>query len=173
MDRRNSIALIALALALTALLSSCGWSGKPMDASGLDYKDEGIEIVGLTANTMTVTPAELAGLDCVDRTVKAENSYGSTITRRVQGPLLDTFLSKYGGKVGVGDISSVTFEATDGYKVTLDRSDLGKMRVVFGIMIDGKALAGAGRPLRIIMTNTPATDWIEGVNRVIFNVKET
>lgn len=162
-----------LFIALLVLLTSMSLSGCDSEikhdkgyADDLDYKEETIEIVGLTDENFTVSVSELAALECIEKEVTTKNSYGSKKTKTAYGPLLQTFVEEYGMKLS--DFSNIRIKAKDGYFTDLE-GDLLKRDSVLSFRDDAESpLKGASAPLILIVPKESSAMWVEGINKIEF-----
>lgn len=152
----KKIALILLAL---LLLGGCG---KKADISA--YGDTPIEISGLTEEEFTVTPNELAALECVSRTATGATAKAGTVS--VTGPLLDTFLAQYGYKAA--DFYKIRFLCADEYKVVLKDEYLSEYEVVLAVSAGSEPLAEAWQPLRLLIPEAESGMWAYSIVRIEF-----
>lgn len=151
-------------LLLVATLAGCSDSGE-IRADISTYGDEPITIAGLTEEEFTVTPAELAELECVSRSAKAETADKVSAA----GPLLDTFLAQYG--YGIEDVHAVRFISDSDYRVVLQEDYLTECEVILAIAAGEKdPLTEAERPLRILIPDLASNMWEHAVTRIEFEL---
>ena len=151
--------LLLPALLLLLFLTACG--GRDRLA---DYGDTPIEIVGLTAEPFSVTPRELAQLDCVSRTATGATAKAGTVN--AYGPLLNTFLAQYGAQAS--DFYKIRFLCNDGYKVVLRDELLTDYEIVLAVSYGKKPLPEEMRPLRLLIPEAESSKWAYGVIRIEF-----
>jgi hypothetical protein len=163
----SKLLIISVICALAAALSACGWAGEPADASDLAYKDDMITVTGLTDEDFTITPADLAKLDCVDREVKTKNSWGNEETDRATGPLLTIFIESKGRKAE--DFQGIKIIASDGYFADLTQSDLKEKRYVLSFRRGDKPLTTENIPLRLLTPDEESSYWVSGVVKMEFS----
>lgn len=156
---KRALYLPALAL-LLLLLCACG--GKTADISA--YGDTPITIAGLTEEEFTVTPSQLAALECVSRTATGATAKAGTVS--ATGPLLDTFLAQYGCKMS--DFYKIRFIAADQYKVVLKDEYLTDYEVVLAVSSGSEPLPESQRPLRILIPEAASNMWEYAVVRIEF-----
>lgn len=157
MKKRICLPLLTL---LLLLLCACG--SKTADISA--YGDAPITIAGLTKEEFTVTPNELAALECVSRTATGATAKAGTVN--ATGPLLDTFLAQYGCKAA--DFYKIRFIAADKYRVVLKDEYLTDYEVVLSIASGTEPLPAAQRPLRILVPEAESNKWEYSVVRIEF-----
>ena len=109
--------VLMFALILMLLLSFAGCSAK-VEADISSYETETIEVRGLEASPITVTPKELAKLDCKKETV-SESSGQKTVTVKAIGPTLETLAESRGKRTE--DFQKVIVTAADGYVRIFER----------------------------------------------------
>jgi hypothetical protein len=148
-----------LALCCALLLAACGGSA---DISA--YGDAPIEISGLTETDFTVTPNELAALECVSRSATGATAKAGTV--KAVGPLLDTFLEGYGRKTS--DFNRIRFIASDGYRVVLRDEYLTDYEVVLSVSSGKNPLPESERPLRILIPEAESNMWEYSCVRIEF-----
>jgi len=154
--------LCVLAAALALLLAAMGCGSKIADISA--YGDSAITISGLTDETFTVTPNDLAKLDCVSRTATGATAKAGTVD--AYGPLLDTFLAQYGCKTS--DFHKIRLYAADGYKVVLKGEYLTDYEVVLAISCGKDPLPESQQPLRILIPEAESSMWEYAVTKIEF-----
>jgi hypothetical protein len=158
-DGRLTAAALFLCAGL-ALFAGCG--GGRADISA--YGDAPIEIAGLTDEEFTVTPNELAELPCVTRSATGATAKAGTV--KAVGPLLDTFLEKYGKKAS--DFDRVRFIAADAYRVVLRDEYLTDYEVVLSVAEGGDPLPESERPLRVLIPEAESSMWEYACVRIEF-----
>ena len=151
-----------LTFLLAALLLLCACSGPRADISA--YGDTPITIVGLLDEEFTVTPNQLAALDCINDTARGATAKAGTVT--AQGPLLDTFLAQYGKTPG--DFEKIRFTASDGYVVVLKGKYLTDYQVILVLSNGDKPLSESCQPLRIVIPRAESSMWEYAVVRIEF-----
>jgi len=152
---------LPIALALILLLTSCGVRVKA-DISA--YGDTEITISGLLEEDFTVTPNELAQLDCVSRSATGTSAKAGTVS--VVGPLLTTFLEQYGK--APSDFSKIRFIASDGYEVYLQNDYLTDYEIILGVSRTKEPLPESEWPLRILIPEAAQGKWEYAVVRIEF-----
>ena len=153
--RRRFLPLLLLLLCLTA----CG--GKA-DLSA--YGDTPITVSGLLEEDFTVTPNELAALECVSRTATGATAKAGTV--KAYGPLLDTFLAQYGCRAS--DFYKIRFLCADDYKVVLRDEYLTDYEIVLAVAYQDGPLPENMRPLRLLIPEAESSKWAYAVTRIEF-----
>lgn len=156
----NKKCTVILSAVLLLLLCACG--GKTADISA--YGNTPITISGVTDEEFTVTPNELAVLDCVSRTATGATAKAGTVN--ATGPLLDTFLAQYGCKAS--NFYKIRFLCADSYKVVLKDAYLTDYEIVLAISSGSEPLAESQRPLRILIPEVESGKWAYSVVRIEF-----
>lgn len=161
--RNRRIAGIAAAVvAALAIAFAVWWFLVPPDI--LSYAEEPITIIGLESEEVTVTPAELLGLDCESLSVSGTNAAGGNASASAYGPTLETLLQAHGRTTS--DYVKVRFHCKDGYKVVLRDIDLADTEVLLGVSKGKIPLEEYQQPLRIVMPGTNANQWCYCVTRI-------
>ena len=141
------------------VLTACG--GK---ADISDYADAPITVSGLLDEEFTVTPHELAALDCVSRTATGATAKAGTVN--AYGPLLDTFLAQYG--YTASDFYKIRFLCADDYKAVLRDEYLTDYEVVMAVSYGSEPLPENMRPLRLLIPDGESNKWAYAVTRIEF-----
>lgn len=128
------------------------------------YGDEAIRIIGLGAEDLTVTPKELAKLDCESQSATGKTQKAGTVYG--VGPTLDTFLAQYNKKQT--DFQKIIFKAKDGYTITLGPQDLKKYTIILSVANGKKPLSEQEAPLRLLIPEAESGKWIRMVNEIKF-----
>ena len=147
-----------LLVVLPMLLSACG---------GAPKVDWTLSISGAVSNPMSFTYAELAKMDMLDlNDVLMEKSRGEDEVRSFSGVPLDKLLEE----AGVGDFSTITATAADGYAIELSKDELvdGIVALKQGDDWIVNADPDAG-PIRLVFPTTPANRWVFQVTELIVN----
>ena len=150
--------LFATAVLLALLLSACGENGADISA----YADTPITVTGLEDGEITVTPAQLAELDCVSRTGSGATAKAGTVN--AYGPLMNTFLEQY--DCSAADFYKIRFICSDGYKIVLRDKYLTDYEIVLAISDGGEPLAEEQQPLRIFIPGAESSKWAYSVTRI-------
>lgn len=153
---------VLCALALLVCLFALGGCGGMADISA--YGDIPITISGLTEEEFTVTPNELAELDCVSRTATGATEKAGTV--QVVGPLLNTFLAQYDCQAS--DFERIRFLCKDGYKVVLRDEYLSDYELVLAVSGNKEALSEDVQPLRLLIPEAESGKWAYGITRIEF-----
>lgn len=159
---KKRAAVFCLAV-LLALLCACG--GKvTVQADISAYGDSPVSIRGLKDEEFTVTPNELAALECVERTAVGATAKAGTVN--AVGPLMDTFLAQYDAKLS--DFEKVRFLCSDGYKTVLKDEYLTDYEVVLEVAQSEGPLPEQQQPLRILIPEAESSYWAYGVIAIEF-----
>ncbi len=151
-----------LALCLIILVTAgCGTSVRA-DLSA--YGDEQIQISGLTVEDFTVTPNELAELDCESQSATGKTQKAGTV--HGVGPTLDTFLAQYNKKQT--DFQKIIFRAKDGYAITLGSQDLKEYTIILSLANGKEPLSEKEAPLRLLIPGADSGKWVRMVTEVKF-----
>jgi hypothetical protein len=153
-------ALAALAVIFLTFCAGCGTQGADIS----EYGDAPIEISGLADEDFTVTPQELAALECVSRSATGATAKAGTV--KAVGPLLDTFLAEYGKRTS--DFGRIRFIASDGYRVVLRDEYLTDYEVVLSVSSGKEPLPESERPLRILIPEAESNMWEYACIRIEF-----
>ncbi|MDR1246794.1 MAG: hypothetical protein LBK57_07165 [Clostridiales Family XIII bacterium] len=156
--------LIALTYFTVIFLAVCTGCGGTPEADISAYGDAPIEISGLTSEDFTVTPGELAALECVSRSATGETAKAGTV--KAVGPLLNTFLADYGKNAS--DFNRIRFIASDGYRVVLRDEYLTDYEVVLSVASGREPLQESERPLRILIPEAESGMWEYACIRIEF-----
>ena len=146
---------------LLSLLCGCG------QADISSYADKEITVSGLAGQDFTVTPAELAAMDCVNRSDTGATEKAGTV--KAHGPLLPTFLEAYG--YSIDQIDRVRFFCKDEYKVVLKKEYLTDYDIILSVSSGSKILPEKEQPLRILIPEAESSKWAYGVIRMEFVLK--
>jgi hypothetical protein len=163
----NKAGIILPLLLAVLLLCSCG-GPVTVSADISAYGDTPITISGLLDQDFTVTPHELAGLECVQMSGSGKTEKAGNVT--AVGPLLETFLTHYGKSKS--DFSRVRFYARDAYKISLNEEYLTNYNVVMSVARGDEPLPPDQQPLRLFIPKAESSNWIYAVIRLEFIAKE-
>ena len=158
----KSLVFVLAAFMLMTAFTGCGKA----DISA--YADEEINITGLLDEDFTVTPGELAEMECVSATAVGETEKAGKV--KAYGPTLDTFLEHYG--VSKDDLYSIKCYAKDDYKVTLGKVTWDSKEVILSIAYGSEAFDEKTAPLRIVIPEGQSGNWIRMVNKMEFTYKD-
>ena len=146
---------------LLSLLCGCG------QADISSYAEQEITVSGLAGQDFTVTPAELAAMDCVNRSDTGATEKAGTV--KAHGPLLPTFLEAYG--YSIDQVDRVRFYCKDEYKVVLKKEYLTDYDIILSVSSGSKVLPEKEQPLRILIPEAESSKWAYGVIRMEFVLK--
>jgi hypothetical protein len=163
----NKARLISGLLLAGLLLCSCSGAVK-VKADISAYGDTPVTISGLLDEDFTITPDELAGLECVQMNGSGKSEKAGTVS--AVGPLLETFLARYGKSKT--DFAKIRFYASDNYKITLREESLTKYKIVLSVARGNDPLPAAQQPLRLFLPKAESSNWIYAVIRIEFIAKE-
>jgi hypothetical protein len=163
----NKASIIFPLLLAGLLLCSCS-SVVTVKADISAYGDIPITISGIADADFTVTPNDLARLECVQMNASGKTEKAGTVN--AVGPLLETFLANYGKSSS--DFSKIRFYASDKYKITLKDEQLTQYQIVLSIARGNDPLPEAQQPLRLFIPKAESSNWIYAVVRVEFIAKE-
>ena len=149
------IALMATALALTAC------------AGGVPKVDWELNISGAVATPLTLSYQDLAKMEQIDLSdVKMEKSTGEDELTSWSGvPLASIF-----AKAGVGEFSTVTAIAGDGYAIEIAKDEL--EGGIVALKDKGEWIAEVTPdkgPLRLVLPKTPGNRWVFQIQEIIVN----
>ena len=165
MRRRSRCA--GLALVLTLALTACG-GGTRVTADLSAYGDTPITVTGLTEEDFTVTPSELAGLECTEATATGNSAKAGTV--HPVGPTLETFLAAYGKEIA--DLERIRFYATDGYYVGFLPESLEKYEFILAVANGDDPLGNGELPLRVVVVGGDSGKWVRMIDRIECFCKE-
>jgi hypothetical protein len=149
------------------LLCSCSNVTK-VKADISAYGDTPITISGLLNEDFTVTPNNLAKLECVQMSGSGKTEKSGPVS--AVGPLLETLLAQYGKSRS--DFSKIRFYASDKYKITLNDDYLTNYKIVLSIAKGNDPLPAVQQPLRLFIPKAESSNWIYAVIRIEFIAKE-
>ncbi len=135
------------------------------------YADEKIVISGLQDKDFEISVAELMEFDTVTKSAASNTADGQQVKVKITGPLLNTFLQKYGKSQR--DFSVVRFSARDKYSIAVVSDILANRDIILGFMDKGKALIGEDRPVRVVIPEERAMYWVRMLNRIDFETGES
>jgi hypothetical protein len=149
------------------LICSCGCAVK-VKADISAYGDALITISGLSNEDFTVTPYDLARLECVQMSGSGKTEKSGKVS--AVGPLLETFLARYGKLKS--DFLKIRFYASDNYKITLKDEYLTNYKIVLAVAKGDDPLPAMQQPLRLFIPKAESSYWIYSVTRIEFIAKE-
>jgi hypothetical protein len=152
---------------LLFFLCACGGTVK-VKADISEYGDTPITISGLAESDFTVTPNELAELECVGRTAAGKSDKAGSVD--AVGPLLSTFMAQYGKTPE--DFEQVLFIASDAYEVVLKDEYLTDYDVVLAVSEGEDPLPEGYRPMRLLIPGAESSMWEYAVTRIVFTQKQ-
>lgn len=148
---------------LTLLLAAALLCGCRADISA--YADAEIRVTGLPCGELTVTPSELAEMDCVSADVN-----GKSGAERAWGPTLETFLAAYG--VTLDEVRYVRFLASDDYHGSVSAKIWEKSPVILSVANGSKPLDAWQQPLRVVIPEGASSTWVRLVTEISVEMKE-
>ena len=156
--KRNWYWMLVVGLGIMIALTACG--GAPQD-------DWTLTISGAVDTPLTLDYGTLVQLEQVDLTdVLMQKSLGEDEVASWSGPALGEIFEK----AGVGDYSTATVTAADGYAVEISRDEL--QGAIIAIKKDDtwitKAEPDKG-PIRLVCPETPANRWVFQVQEIQVN----
>lgn len=160
--------LPSVILLLLCLLCAC--SAMPQEETLSAYSADTITITGLAEEEFTLTVADLAKLDLVERGASAQRSNGQKVSVDAVGPLLDTLLAQYGKSQS--DFSRVRFSANDGYSIAVAEDILDSREIVLALADGDQALPEEDQPVRVVIPGERAMYWLRQLNRIEFESGE-
>jgi len=138
------------------------------------YDHEKILVHGLIEQDFEIILGDLKKLPTVSQHAQATRSNGEKISVTATGPLLDTFLQKYGKTQK--DFTSIRFSAKDKYSIAVPENVLQNRPIILSYINDGKPLPDEWQPIRIVIPGERAMYWVKDMVRMDFTsgeVRET
>ncbi len=174
--RRGIKKLSLLLLAVFILLPAAGCKNSPeIPAAGgiasSPFDGEKIVVHGLQDSDFEITAGELKKLGAVTRNVEASRASGEKIKLKATGPLLDTFLQKYGRTQK--DFTAVRFSARDNYSIAVPADILKNRQIILAYINDGRQLEAEDRPVRVVIPGERAMYWVRMLKRIDFETGES
>jgi hypothetical protein len=154
--------LLFIAFAVSAIIAFSSCTTKLPDIS--EYGDTPIEIIGLTDESFTITPNELAKLKLSSTSATGATAKAGTVSG--VGVSLIDFLAKYSKMPG--DFKTIRFTASDEYSIRLSGEKHTDDLVLLAISGKDKLLPEAERPLRLIIPTAESNQWVYGVVKIEF-----
>jgi len=172
----KSYAKIMPVLVLLALLFGAGCGSSALGPEELKnklaaYGDEKIVISGLEDQDFEISVADLTDLEPVTKSAVSNRANGEQVKVKATGPLLDTFLKKYGKSQK--DFSLIRFSAKDQYSIAVPADILANRDIILALMNEGEPLAQEDRPVHVIIPGERAMYWVRMLNRIEFATGET
>ncbi len=157
--KRNWCWMLALSLGLLFVLTACGGGAPKVDWT--------LEISGAVSTPLKLDYGTLAQMPQVDlKDILMQKSLGEDEVASWSGPALDEIFKK----AGVGDYSSVTATAADGYAIEISRDEL--QGAIIALKKDSawitKAEPDKG-PIRLVCPETPANRWVFQIQKIQVN----
>jgi DMSO/TMAO reductase YedYZ molybdopterin-dependent catalytic subunit len=150
--------ILILGLGLLIALTACG---------GAPKVEWTLEISGALDTPLTLDYGTLVQLQQVDLTdVLMQKSLGEDEVASWSGPALDEIFKK----AGVGEYSTVTATAADGYAVEITRDEL--QGAIVALKKDGKWITEVEPdkgPIRLVCPETPANRWVFQIQKIQVN----
>jgi len=150
------------ALLLSLALCACGGTTVKADISA--YGDTEIVISGLLEEDFTVTPYELAAMECTSLTVTGTTQKAGTVS--VVGPTLETFLAAYGKSVS--EFKRIRFYGSDDYYKGFLPEALEKYEFVLGVANGKNPLGETEQPVHLVVSGGESNSWVRMVVRIEF-----
>ena len=158
MSQKRNLSLVVLFI-VGLLLTACGGGAPSVDWT--------LSITGEVGTPLDVSYAELAEMNHIDlKDILMQKSLGEDEVTSWEGvPLADLF-----EQAGVGDFTTVTATAADGYAVEISRDEL--EGAIVALKRDGdwitKAEPDKG-PIRLVCPETPANRWVFQIQGIQVN----
>ena len=172
--KRNRLLARVVAAVCAVVLLACGayalWDEvRPVDYAS--YANVPITIAGLTEEEFTVTPDELAQLECVRITASGTGQGVNGASKAgfvaAYGPLMSTFLEQYG--YAQTDFRRIKVYCGDGYTVVL-RGETLEYDIVMSVASGKNSLYDVQKPLRLVIPDEQSGKWAYGITRIEFTV---
>ena len=129
------------------------------------YADREIIVRGIKDEPLTITPAQLLEMDCVDVYTNGGTSKSEGINGT--GPEIETFLAAYGKKLS--DYKKIRFICADDNKFVLSGEYMtGQYQIVMSVKQLEHVLPRSQQPLRIIIPGGEPGKWAYGVLEIDF-----
>lgn len=163
---------ITLCICLLIICLICfGCSNKcAVQADISTYGNTEIKIIGLTEEEFTITPNELAEMECVSKSATGKTEKSGHVNS--VGPLFEAFVAKYDKKLT--DFEKVKFIAKDNYQVLFCGDSLTDYKAVLSVANGKEPLSESMQPMRLFIPGTDSSNWVYGVIQIEFTpVKNT
>lgn len=157
--------ILALILLVMSMSACSNKAAAPAEAPG-KWDSEKIVIHGLQDQDFEITLGELKKLPTVTRHGEATRANGERVSVDATGPLLDTFLGKYGKTQK--DFSRIRFTAADRYSIAVPSDVLANRQIILSYSNDGKPLADDMQPVRVVIPGERAMYWVRKMTRMDF-----
>lgn len=158
--------VIAVAVLLVVAIAAAAWYFlRPVDMGA--YADSPIEVVGLADDSITITPSELAQLDCERASASGTSAKAGTVYG--YGPKVSTLLEKYG--YSMSDLKKIRITCKDDYYQIIKEDVLAEHDVflTIGQGISGKdALYDRAQPARLVIPGGDSALWAYGISKIEF-----
>ncbi|HQE93913.1 MAG TPA: molybdopterin-dependent oxidoreductase [Anaerolineae bacterium] len=149
---------MVIGLGLLLALAACG---------GAPKVEWTLEISGAVDTPLTLDYATLVQLEQVDLTdVLMQKSLGEDEVASWSGPAVDELFKK----AGVGEYSTITATAADGYAIDITRDEL--QGAIIALKKDDKWITEAEPdkgPIRLVCPQTPANRWVFQIQKIQVN----
>ena len=149
-----------MCIVITSLLAACGTDDIDIGA----YENEQIELIGIEAEPVTLSIADLKAMEC--KTLKTESTSDKIGKVRATGPELNTVLKPYG--TSKADFSKIIINGSDEYDVKLLNDYITEHDIYLAIGIDGEPLDEESIPCRIIIPKSDSAYWVRMVKSIEF-----
>lgn len=163
MMKRLGLALAALLVVLAAV--AAWYFMRPVEIDS--YADSAIELVGLADDTITITPAEIAQLNCERAGASGSSRKAGTVVG--YGPKLSTLLGHYG--YSLSDLKKLRITCKDDYYQIINQDNLQSLDVYLSIGqgISGKdPLYEKAQPARLVIPGGDSALWAYGISKLEF-----
>lgn len=153
-------AVLIIFVLITSTLASCGTDDIDISA----YENEQIELIGLEEGTVTLSIADLKGMEC--KTLKTESTSDKIGKVKATGPELDTVLGSFGASKD--DFSKIIINGSDEYDVKLLKDYFTEHEIYLAFGINGEPLDEESIPCRIIIPKSDSAYWVRMVESIEF-----
>lgn len=161
---KYKIWITIIAITITLAFGGCG-SEPSADTSS--YSGDCLTVIGVTENEDIITIDELSKLECKSNTYTTMSRKGE-ITVKAYGPELEEILEKY--NLDIVDIKNINVLARDGYRASFDSSFLTNHdEIIFSIANGKDALEEDEQPIRLVIPDAPAEQWVRAVEKIEIN----
>ncbi len=158
MHKRRNWSWVSIGLGLLIALTAC---------AGAPKVEWTLEVSGAVDTPVTLDYGTLAQMPQVDLTdILMQKSLGEDEVASWSGPAIEEIFKE----AGVGEYSSVTATAADGYAVEISRDEL--QNAIIALKKDNtwitKAEPDKG-PIRLVCPETPANRWVFQIQKIQVN----